>query len=182
MVGNAVGRIAPDGTVKEFKIRTPNSRPIMIVEEPEHKSMWFTEEAGNKVGRIKPDGSITEFPVPKSQDNVILAGLAFDGGGNLWVQQYVDVNQPCTSSIDHLVKIDPCACGIDHLVKIDQKIRDSNSSDIDKISFEFYKVPTCQTVMHRIDLVPDQNLWSTELKTDKVGLLSLTEDKSAGSP
>ena len=179
LVGNAIGRIKENVTVedfkssdpnsypiKEFKIPTPNSRPIMIVEGSDG-NMWFTEEAGNKVGRITPDGSITEFPVPKPQDNVILAGLAFDNDKNLWVQQYVqqsvNVNQTC-------------AFGSDYLVKIDKKILDSSPSDIDNISFDFYKVPTCGTVMHRIDRVPDRNLWFTELKTDKVGLLRLTKD------
>ncbi len=185
LVGNAVGRIRQNVTVedsesstpdshpiKEFKIPTFNSRPIMIVEGPDG-NMWFTEEAGNKVGRITPNGSITEFPVPKPQDNVILAGLAFDNDGNLWVQQYVDENQPYPP-------------GIDYLVKIDKKILDSSPSDIDNISFHFYKVPTPKTVMHRIDPVPDGNLWFTELKTDKVGvgLLSLpkSDGKEAGSP
>jgi virginiamycin B lyase len=171
LVGNAIGRIAPNGTVQEFKIRTLNSRPIMIVEGP-NGNMWFTEEAGNKVGRITPDGSITEFPVPKPKDNdnVILAGLAFDNDGNLWVQQYVDENHPSPP-------------GSDYLVKIDKEILDSSSSDIDKTGFHRYKVPTCGTVMHRIDRVPDGNLWFTELKTDKVGLLSLLESdgKEAGS-
>lgn len=169
LVGNAVGRITKDGTfVEEFKIPTFNSRPIMIVEGPDHKSMWFTEEAGNKVGRIPIDikqedcktTCITEFPVLKPQDNVILAGLAFDNDKNLWVQQYVDENQPYPP-------------GIDYLVKIDKEILGSSSSDIKNISFDFYKVPTRKTVMHRIDPVPDGNLWFTELKADKVGVLSL---------
>jgi|GEM_PF-560976 len=183
LVGNAVGRIrqnviiedfdssTPDSyPIKEFKIPTPNSRPIMIVEGPDG-NMWFTEETGNKVGRIPIDINqdsckttcITEFPVLKPQDNVILAGLAFDKDDNLWVQQYVDENQPYPP-------------GIDHLVKIDKKILGSSSSDIKNISFDFYKVPTRGTVMHRIDPVPDGNLWFTELKTDKVGVLSLTKD------
>jgi virginiamycin B lyase len=173
LVGNAIGLIKKDEIVaKEFKISTPNSRPIMIVEEPGHKNMWFTEEAGNKVGRITPDGSISEFSMPKPQDNVILAGLAFDSDKNLWVQQYVrqDVNVDQT-----------CQFGYDYLVKIDKKILESSPSDIDNISFEFYKVPTCGTVMHRINPGPDGNLWFTELKTDKVGVLSLTKGESVAS-
>jgi virginiamycin B lyase len=35
----------------------------------------------------------------------------------------------------------------------------------------FYKVPTTQTVMHRIVQGPDGNLWFTELGSNKVGKL-----------
>lgn len=172
-VGNAIGVIKKNETVaKEFKISTPNSRPIMIVEEPGHTNMWFTEAAGNKVGRITPDGSISEFSIPKPQDNVSLAGLVFDSNKNLWVQQYVqqDINVDQT-----------CQFGYDYLVKIDKKILESSPSDIGKISFESYKVPTCGTVMHRINLGPDGNLWFTELNTDKIGVLSLTKGESVAS-
>jgi virginiamycin B lyase len=144
----------------------------MIVEEPGHTNMWFTEAAGNKVGRITPDGSISEFSVPNSQDNVNLAGLVFDSNKNLWVQQYV----PQDINVDQT-----CQSGYDYLVKIDKKILESSPSDIDKILFESYKVPTCGTVMHRINLGPDGNLWFTELNTDKIGVLSLTKGESVAS-
>ena len=108
------------------------------------------------MGRIALDGSITEFPVPKPQDNVILAGLAFDREKNLWVQQYVDQNNP-----------DPP--GPDHIIKIDRAILTTRPSDIAQVSFTFYEVPTRNTVMHRIIPGPDGNMWFTELKADKVG-------------
>ncbi|MCB0108032.1 MAG: hypothetical protein KDE53_19050, partial [Caldilineaceae bacterium] len=78
LVGNKIARVTADGEVTEFPIPTHNSRPIAIVPEPEGQAMWFTEEASNRVGRIAMDGTITEWSVPKTQDNVILAGLAFD--------------------------------------------------------------------------------------------------------
>jgi virginiamycin B lyase len=167
LVGNAVGRITPQGAVTEFPIPTPNSRPIEIVPEPGGQAMWFTEEAGNKVGRISMDGTITEFSVPKMQDNVILAGLAFDAEGNLWVQQYTDVNAP------HFVlsggKPDG-PVGRDYMVKID---RASLASGTTANAFTFYEVPTRETVMHRVVLGPDSNMWFTELRADKVGKLVL---------
>ena len=117
LVGNAVGRVTPRGDVTEFPIPTPNSRPIEIVPEPDGRAMWFTEEAGNKVGRIGMDGTITEFPVPKMHDNVILAGLAFDAEGNLWVQQYTDVGHLHAS----LGRDEPAVdTGSDYLVRIDR--------------------------------------------------------------
>ncbi len=94
LVGNKIARVSPQGEIAEFAIPTANSRPIAITPEPGGQNMWFSEEAGNKVARIDPQGKIIEFPVPKMQDNMILAGLAFDGEGNLWTQQYVDTARP----------------------------------------------------------------------------------------
>jgi len=168
-VGNTIGRITPNGTVKEFPIPTNNSRPIAIVAEPGGgQAMWFTEAAGNKVGRIDMDGTITEFPVPKTQDNAILAGLAFDSVGNLWVQQYVDVNNPKYD----LVNNKPTGpVGRDYIIKIDKSILMARQPDISKVAFTFYAVPTRETVMHRIILGPDGNMWFTEMMSDKVGRL-----------
>ncbi len=157
LVGNKIGHITPKGEVQEFDIPTHNSRPIPIVPEPGGQAMWFTEEAGNKVGRIAMDGTITEFPVRKTQNNVILGGLAFDSQKNLWVQQYVDAHS------------NPNPRGPDHIVKIDKAILTARPSDMAKIRLTFYKVPTHHTVMHRIIQGPDGNMWFTEMMADKVG-------------
>lgn len=156
LVGNAIARVTPDGQVSEFPIPTPNSRPITIVPEPGGRAMWFTQEAGNRVGRITPDGQITEFPLPKTQNNVILAGLTFDGGGNLWVQQYVDENNASPA-------------GADHLIRMDRALLTAKPGDLSGVGLTYFAVPTPQTVMHRIILGPDGNLWFTELWADKVG-------------
>jgi virginiamycin B lyase len=159
LVGNMIARVTPNGEVTEFPIPTYNSRPIAIVPEPGGKAMWFSEEAGNKVGRIDMAGNITEFTVPKYQENVILAGLAFDNEKNLWVQQYVNQN-------------DANPPGPDHLIKIDKAIVTAKSSDSLTVAANFYAVPTRDTVMHRIILGPDGNMWFTELKADKVGKIT----------
>ena len=162
LVGNAVGRISPDGTVEEIKIPTPNSRPISILEGPDG-NMWFSEEAANKIARVRLHGCtgqdcITEFALPKSQDNDILAALAFDRDGNLWVQQYVDQNNPS-------------AAGSDRIIKIDKRILTAKAGD--RLDFQTVEIPTAKSVMHRIALGPDGNLWFTELHTDKVGEIPL---------
>lgn len=170
LVGNAIARIKPDGTVDEFKIPTNNSRPIAIVPEPGSNAMWFTEEAGNRIGRIPGDCTstscvITEFPLPMSQSNVILAALTFDADNNLWVQQYVDQNNPTPAN--------PSPAGSDYIVKIDKSILTASPGDLSKVPITYYKVPTMQTVMHRILQGPDGNIWFTELGANKVGRLSL---------
>lgn len=163
LVGNAIARITADGKVKEFPIPTHNSRPIAIVPEPGSNAMWFSEEAGNRVARITPDGTITEYPVPMAQSNVILAGLAFDDDRNLWVQQYVDQNAPTPAN--------PSPTGGDYIIRIDKSILTTSPADISKVPIAFFKVPTTQTVMHRVVQGPDGNIWFTELGSNKVGKL-----------
>jgi virginiamycin B lyase len=157
-----IGRITPNGAISEFPTPTMNSRPIAIVADPDGGGLWFSEEAGNNVARIDLDGTITEYPVPKTQENVILAALSFDSAGNLWVQQYVDQNKPSPAGDDHIIKIDKAA-----LRKSPSELQDSD--------FTFYKVPTRQTILHRIVEGPDGNMWFTELKVDKVGRVLVTE-------
>lgn len=161
LVGNAIARITADGNVKEFPIPTHNSRPIAIVPEPGSNAMWFSEEAGNRVARITPDGTITEYPVPMAQANVILAGLAFDSERNLWTHQYVDQNNPTPAN--------PSPAGNDNIVRIDKAILTTSPADLSKVPITFYKVPTTQTVMHRIVEGPDGNIWFTELGSNKIG-------------
>ncbi len=169
LAGNMIGRITPAGNVKEFPIPTHNSRPIEIVAEPGGgQAMWFTEEAGNRVGRISMDGTITEFPVPKTQDNVILAGLAFDNTGNLWVQQYIDVSNPNAENGQFTGPV-----GSDYVIKIDKSILTAKSSNISKVAFTFYHLPMRETGMHRIIHGPDGNMSFTEMMSDKIGRLTL---------
>jgi virginiamycin B lyase len=148
--------------VSEFPIPTHNSRPIAIIPQPNSDAMWFTEEAGNRVGRISAGGTITEYPLPLTQSNVILAGLAFDSDLNLWVQQYIDQNNPTPAN--------PSPSGGDYIVKIDKSIL--TATDITKVPITYYKVPSTQTVMHRIIQGPDGNMWFTELGVNKVGRLT----------
>jgi virginiamycin B lyase len=166
LVGNAIARISPDGMVEEFPIPTGNSRPIAIAPSPDGRFMWFSEEAGNKVARVdlRPDVDkklkIVEYPVPLSQKNVILAGLAFDSQGNLWTQSYVN-------------QADPYPDGIDCIIRIDKSIHDAPLGDISNVPVTYFKVPTTNTVMHRIAQGPDRNIWFTELNADQLGVLTI---------
>ena len=171
LTGNAIARIDGKGGVTEFPIPTPNSRPIAVVPGPERhaelrKAMWFTEEAGNKVGRIDlacaaapppdkgPAACVSEIAVPRAQPNMILAALAFDRDGDLWVQQYVDQNNPAPAGPDYLVRIDKAAL-----------TGDAPSPS----AFTFFRAPTQATVMHRIIAGPDGEMWFTEMHADRVG-------------
>ncbi len=159
LAGNMIARVTPEGRVTEFPIPTPYSRPIAIVPGPDG-NMWFSEEAGSKVARITPEGGITEFPVPRRHPNAILAGLAFDREGNLWVQQYVDHNRPEPTGPDSIVRIDRAGLA-------------GAPSGLAEAHFTFYPVPSTDTVMHRIIAGPDGAMWFTEMRGDRLGRIAL---------
>lgn len=57
----AIGRIATDGTVREFRRGLPRgSTPINIVAGPDG-NLWFSDSGTGGIGRITPHGAITEF-------------------------------------------------------------------------------------------------------------------------
>ncbi|MGF1939297.1 MAG: hypothetical protein RM347_033960 [Nostoc sp. ChiQUE02] len=45
--------------------------------------------------------------------------------------------------------------------------------ETDIYRYHNYQVPTRNTVMYRITQGPDQNIWFTELRSDKVGRMSI---------
>jgi virginiamycin B lyase len=162
LTGNMIARIPPDGMVKEFAIPTPNSRPIAIVRAPDGKSMWFSQEAGGKVARIDPDGTITEYPVPLTQSNAILAGLAFDQKGALWVQQYVS---PPAGGLEPTAN--------DYIVRLGAGLHKAPPGDLTGVDVTYFKAPSKGTVMHRITQGPDGNIWFSELGLNRVGRVNL---------
>lgn len=104
---------------------------------------------------------IEEFPVPKSQSNSILAGLAFDAQGNLWTQSYVNQNNlPPT--------------GPDYIVRMGNTILDAPNGDISSVLVTRYEVESQGTVFHRIVLGDDGDMWFTELALNNIGKVRIT--------
>lgn len=158
LAASSIASIAPDGKVTEVGIPTPSSRPITIKPGPDGKSMWFTQEAGGRLGRIDmsaPD-KIIEYPVPLTRHDAILAGHAFDAAGNLWVQQYI--SPPAYGPT-----------GDDYIVRFDKAIIDAPPGDLTGVGITYFKAPSQRTVMHRITVGPDQNIWFSELGLNQIG-------------
>lgn len=63
-VANRIGRLKVDGSVVEYVIPTPASRPRRIAQDANFNGFWFTEFDANKIGFITPTGAITEYPIP----------------------------------------------------------------------------------------------------------------------
>ena len=159
--GSCILHISREGELRELEIPTRNSRPIAVIPDPSGKYMWFTEEAGVKIGRIDMAGNITEFPVPALQKNDILASLTFDLAGNLWVQVYVDCNNPSPP-------------GDDYLIRFDRSIQELRGPDLSGVPFSIHRIPSKMSMMHRIKADHEGNLWFTEMMTDRLGKVSLT--------
>lgn len=149
-----IGRVTPDGEVWEKATPTPNSRPIAIIPGPDG-AMWFSEEAGGRIGRVDVGSrDIVEFQVPLTHPTAILAGLAFDRDGNLWVQQYLP---------------QPGPAGDDYIVRFDRSLLDAPPGDLTGVPITFYKAPSQRTVMHRITQGPDGDIWFSELSLNRIG-------------
>ncbi|CAN5428019.1 N/A [soil metagenome] len=160
LFGNCILNMSATGALNEYKIPTLNSRPIAVIPDPSAKCMWFTEEAGVKIGKIDMHGKITEYPVPALQKNDILASLAFDHEENLWVQVYVDTNNPTPQ-------------GYDYIIRFDKSIRLLTGNDLSGVPFTTHTIPSKMSMMHRIRMDYDGNIWFTEMMTDKLGKISL---------
>jgi virginiamycin B lyase len=84
--GNAIGRLALDGTITEYPLPTAGANPTQIVAGSDG-ALYFVESAGN-VGRITTDGVVTEYPMPGPDalpDAIVVApdgSLYVDDGNN----------------------------------------------------------------------------------------------------
>ena len=156
---NKILKVTDEGVVTEYKIPSYNSRPIAIIQSPDKKSVWFSQEASHKVATIDMQGNFKEYPVPKTQSNMLLAGLAFDTQGNLWTQSYADQNNPYNKS----------AGGSDYIIKLSKDILNAPNNQLTDVTVALYPVPTQQTVFHRIKAGNDGNIWFTELAQDRIG-------------
>ncbi len=163
LTGNMIARVTEAGEVEEIAIPTALSRPIAIAAGPDG-AMWFSEEAGGRIGRIDRGAygqwRVLELALPAAQPNLILAGLAFDRRGDLWVQQYVSNNVPAPAGSDWIVRI-----GRKGLAAW----ASSGGAATGALDFAYHAAPTRMTVMHRIAEGRDGAMWFTEMWADKVG-------------
>lgn len=152
-------KVTDKGDVTEYKIPSYNSRPIAVIQSPDKQSIWFSQESSHKIGKIDMQGNISEYSVPKVQNNMLLAGLAFDSNGNLWTQSYTSFNDPYSAY----------PSGSDYIIKLSNDILTAPDNNISNVMVSFYPVPTLKTGFHRIKQGSDGNIWFTELAQDRIG-------------
>jgi streptogramin lyase len=70
-----IGRITPDGKIKEFALNFAEGAPHEIVTGPDG-NLWFTRPLGNRIARITTEGVVTNFtvPTPNSRPDSITLG------------------------------------------------------------------------------------------------------------
>lgn len=162
LTGNGILNVDNNGIVHEYSIPSGinlfgGSRPIVIVPDPLNRNyMWFTEEKTHTIGRISFDGTINEFPIPKTQQNMLLAGMAFDPYGNAYLQSYVDKNNPLP-------------VGNDYIIILSNDILYAKPGDLSSVRISYNPTPSNQSVMHRITKGNDGFMYFTELALDKIG-------------
>ncbi len=83
MTQGKIGRMAPTGTLAEFKLPVLTALPFDITVGPDG-NLWFTENAAShsRIGRITPAGVITEFEPPTDGSRPVRITAGPDG--NLW--------------------------------------------------------------------------------------------------
>lgn len=66
---NEIGRMAPDGTLAQFVVPTPNAGLAGVAWGPDG-NVWFAESNASRIGRLNPaTGQITEFSTtPEARD------------------------------------------------------------------------------------------------------------------
>src|SRR5262249_23055266 len=107
-------------------------------------------------------GNIDEFSVPKTQDNMLLTGITFDREGNLYAESYVSQDSGPQG-------------GPDFIVELSKEILNAPAGDLSQVTLTRYQGPSGNSVLHRISLGEDCNLYFTELNTDSVGRLLVSD-------
>ena len=81
---DAIGRLRPDGSLKEFSLPIADGFPYGIVGGPDG-ALWFTLENGNSIGRVTTEGAIALFPLPLPDR--VPVGIAVGPDEALWFSE-----------------------------------------------------------------------------------------------
>ncbi|ASU34571.1 Vgb family protein [Mucilaginibacter xinganensis] len=160
--GNHILHMSKSGVLSECQIPTPNSVPIGIIPDPVNRDcMWFTEQNGVKFAKISLDAKIiTEFDVPALQKTDVLGSLCFDRENNLWIEVYVS-------------DTDTSGKGYDYLIKVDRSGLYPEAGRNTGLNFTIYPLPRRMSMLHRIKMDFQGNMWFTEMMADRIGKIDL---------
>jgi virginiamycin B lyase len=80
--GNAIGRLSPNGELKQFYLPAGAGAPWGIAVGPDGR-LWFTEVSSGKIGRFDPaTGTFTEFQLPTANSQP--QGIVLGADGAMW--------------------------------------------------------------------------------------------------
>jgi len=193
VVGTASGlpesraTFAPTPTFYQFSIPVSTNRPQWIAAGSDG-NMWFTENPGSKVARITPAGVVTEFTIPtaNAQPQKIIGA----SDGNLWFTEFTTT----PSSTSKIARVTTTGTFTEFstlyappppdnpLGLVDRK--DGNiwyvAEGSSRVGFQSVgggtagetSIPTANASPFDIATAPDNNLYYTEVGTDKIGRIT----------
>jgi len=162
--GHSICRLDTDKFNNEYVPTRHNVTDSKCVCSPGCKTMMKS----NNLTKAKITYPIIEFQIPKKHRHMILGGLAFSKNGDeIWTQSKVDNGDEITNKLsDYIIKI--CLDKKDR--DGDLHVRDFEAKFTGNI--EYFRVPTKNTLLHRIVLDQEDKVWFTELGADRVGTLT----------
>lgn len=86
---NAVSRLAQDGTIKSFRLPTPNAEPSSLALD-RRGNVWLVESDAAKIGRLGRDGKIVEYATTDGHPVMV----AVDSKGEAWFTQMAGNHAP----------------------------------------------------------------------------------------
>jgi len=184
---NTIGRITPAGTVKEFPIPTPDSRPTYIVSGPDG-NLWFTEREKRKDRPDHAQGGNSRVP-PSDREVFSRAHYGRAGWQSLVRRGSCRARVGCITPMGVLkeytglnaysgmigITLGPdknlwAACAGNHMIaRITPK-------------GEFKTFPTPDAEPFNITTGKDGNLWFTDYKHSKIGRITPEGDISYFDP
>jgi streptogramin lyase len=180
---NAIGRMAPDGTLLGATSLANGSLPAAITVGPDG-NLWFTEESANKIGRMSTAGTLLgEFVIPTANSQPL--GITTGPDGDLW---FVESNGnqigriapdgtflgeiPIPTANSQPVGI---TLGPDGNAWFTES--GSTANKIGRITpagvITEFSIPTAGSGAFSITAGPDGNLWFTEPNNDQVGQITV---------
>jgi virginiamycin B lyase len=174
---NRIGRLAPDGTVREYAVPTLDARPTGLKVDREG-NVWFAERDKSKLGCLRRDGTFVEYALPT--ENAKPSGIAIDELGRIWIAERAGnalaVLEQGTIREHKLPRPNsgPFFLRIDYFGNVWFTETFGNRIGVFRPAtgeFTEYDIPTPDSWPGGLDIDSQGNVWFTEQLGNKVGVL-----------
>lgn len=172
---HAIGRLDVNAFEREYSSKQPKIEKMgQCVCSVGCKNRY---RGSKHIGKI-----IINYPIPKVNRDMKMAGLAITKEGCIYTQSYMDPAENMTSKLhDYIIRIrlDQNDPGVDYT---DSKGVKEPLVNMTGVPIELYQLPTKDTILHRVSLDQDENVWFTEENADRLGTLKFKESYWKDSP
>ena len=175
--------------VTEYAIPTPNSGSGGGMALGPDGNVWFTQQNTSRIASITPDGTITEYVTPTANSGP--TGLSFDDEGNVWfTEQFVNqmgMRAPDGTFAEYSLSPAPGAAprqpvsprrASDGNVWYTARVPSTGWDIIGRLNpttgaVTEFPIPTFRADPRSIRNGPDGNLYFSEGRGNKIGLITL---------